>query len=611
MIGFAILCSTLLASAPPPPAPSLFSGYTLGPAGSPHPWMTVDQATINFDLVKAAPEKMTLRLSGSLVEIDLAHFIQRTGYETDDEGGPVIPDPDASPEDMAFYWHGTGRGQTLHLTWHKGGVFGTSYGPIGSFLIEPSAAGPFAVQIRAVNPEAWTQHHLPPDESTPDDMALLRKRSLWAASSSTGPTDQQPPTAGPPIARPRLDQKDGRGSNSCVQQPINLGTWDPSCTLEPLGSGSQLDILVLYTPAALAEVAKESPNDPVIAMRARIENEVNVTNTIFRESAIEGVELYLKGIAPTPGGRNDDTPTGSDYEKSVQQMQWLNGAGDPEGTIPRRPATGNPAVQALREAHEADIVGMVQADFYGACGAAVQTRMHYNQGRDFEPEVGAGTAQRLAEPGPSYFYASGFIVDMDCSAARWDFAHEVLHILGVQHDPASDPEGYSPWSDIRASCPDAFGWRQRGTYHNNNKDDDADEYRRHRHRDLMAYPSSFHGGTGGLPGICYPRPDLPGPPFYGWNCPRVDRLSNRDLEWNGYEDVHGNDPGPDDFGVNPFGTFQPPPPGNRHRIGSEPGQPDAWRGGDARFAAMRVSRLVAQYCSRPDLGFADGFEAQP
>ncbi len=570
--------------------------------------MTVDQATINFDLVKSAPEKMTLRLGGSLVEIDLAHFIQRTGYETDDEGGPVIPDPDATPEEMAFYWHGTGRGQTLHLTWHRGGVFGTSYGPIGSFLIEPSAAGPFAVRVRAVNPEAWIQHHLPPDESAPDDRTLLKSRSLWAASPSTGPTDQRPPTAGPPIARPRFDQKDGRGMNSCVEQPIVLGTWDPSCTLEPLGSGSQLDILVLYTPAALAELDIEDPGNGLANLRARIENEVNVTNRIFYKSGIEGVHLVLKGIAPTPGGRDDTDPPGPEpYDMASQQMQWLNGPDDPKGTIPRRPAIGNPAVQALREAHQADIVGMVQADFYGACGAALQTRMHYNQGRDFEPEVGAGTAQRLAEPGPSYFYASGFIVDMECSAARWDFAHEVLHILGVQHDPASDEEGYSPWTYVRASCPDAFGWRQRGTYHNNNKDDDADEYRRHRHRDLMAYPHSFHGGTG-LPGNCYERPDLPGSPFFGWNCPRVDRLSNRDLEWNGYKDVHGGDPGPDIFDVQSFGTFQPAPPGNRHRIGSEPGQPDAWRGGDARYTAIRVSRQVAQFCSRPPLIFANGFE---
>ncbi len=111
----------------------------------------------------------------------------------------------------------------------------------------------------------------------------------------------------------------------------------------------------------------------------------------------------------------------------------------------------------------------------------------------------------------------------------------------------------------------------------------------------------------GVPGPCYFRADRPFGPWYGFKCPRVDRLSNRNLEWNGYS---GSGQG-QDTEVQPFGTFQPPPPGNRHRIGSEPNQPDAWRGGDARYTAIRVSRQVAQYCSRPDLGFADGFEAQP
>ncbi len=600
----------------------------MGPSGSPHAWLTVDQAAIDFDLVKSAPSKMNLRLRGTTVEIDLKHFIQREGYSTDDEGGPVIADPAATPDQMAFYWYGTGQGQTLHLTWHKGGVFGTSYGELGVFLLEPSGLGPFSVQVRAVNPESWTQHPEPPAEKSGSAQDLLKSRSLWAVSQAWGLPGDQPPTApAPSIARPRFDQPSKGTMPYCAEQrgpsgdplppstPIPMGNWDPSCTLEPLGAGRHLDILVLYTPAALARMQTDPPTlDPLIALRARIENEVNTTNTIFRESAIEGVQLVLKGIEPTPDNRDDGTPPVNlpPNVRAIQQLLWL--VGPPQQSAPFRPATGNPAVMALREAYQADIVGMVQASFYGACGIALPTHIEYSTAVGVEPPIGGSQAQ-IKEPGPLFYHAAGFIADMDCAAAKWDFAHEVLHILGVQHDPATEYfQGGLAWnqSPNRPACPDAYGWRQPGDLvfadpPQGYKIDDENAYRRHRHRDLMAYAdtSSFFSG---FPGQCYFRADRPGPPYYSWNCPRVDRLSNRDLEWNGFQNEHGSDGW---FGVEPFGTFQPPPPNNRHRIGSEPGAPDAWRGGDARFTAMRVSRLVAAYCERPDLGFENGFEAQP
>ncbi len=618
----------------PPPAPALFSSYSPGPVGSPHAWLTIDEATIHFDFLKSAPEEMIVELASVPIQMQLKHFIQGAGYATDDEGGPVIADPDATPEEMAFYWYGTGGGQTLHLTFHHGGVFGTSYGPRGSFFIEPRAGGLGAVRVRAVNPESWIQHpelavEDPTSVSSPGQQDPGKTRSLWAPAKSPGPPAHQPPRSpSPPLSRPRFDQKGKSQAPYCREQPIDLRSWDPSCTLEPLGTGSSLDILVLYTPAALELAESQNPlQDPLISMRARIENEVNTTNTIFRESGIEGVQLFLKGIEPTPGGQDDGTPDPNlpDNERAVEQYTWLVGSRGPQadpnepGDFVERPATGNPAVEVLREAYQADIVGMVQASFYGFCGIAHQTNMRYKDAEFEDPPVGSDGQARRAVPGPTFYHAAAFIADMNCAAATWDFAHEVLHILGVQHDPGSDVAGDIRRRRERAACPNAFGWRQPGGDPNPmGPNFDTNAFRRHRHRDLMAYTNqNFNVDQTGLPPSCYAGPMEP--PFYGFLCPRIDRLANRELEWNGYPPDPDQDPPPDypsPYGVQPFGSFvsanpQLAPPGNRHRLGSEPGVPDLWRGTDARFTAIRVSRLVADFCSRPDLGFADGFEAQP
>ncbi len=89
MIGFAMRCTPRLSSAP---APSFFSAYAIGPARSPHAWLTIDSAAIDFDLIKSAPTRMSLRLRGT--EVELKRFIERQGYESDDEGGPTTVDPE-------------------------------------------------------------------------------------------------------------------------------------------------------------------------------------------------------------------------------------------------------------------------------------------------------------------------------------------------------------------------------------------------------------------------------------------------------------------------------------------------------------------------------------
>ena len=189
-----------------------------------------------------------------------------------------------------------------------------------------------------------------------------------------------------------------------------------------------IDVMVLYTPAALTTGAPSGAGNSTAVMNAEIQASVDQANTIYDNSGIwQQIRLVHKAqISPFTESGNLAT--------DVANLK------------------SDATAQSLRNEYGADLVLLQLANGGGYCGRAYD----------------------ILNPVSTAWAPNGYaVVAYDCSSSNKSFAHELGHLMGARHDwyvdgtngsPYTYNHGYShlsaadPWRTVMAynyECADA------------------------------------------------------------------------------------------------------------------------------------------------------------
>lgn len=165
----------------------------------------------------------------------------------------------------------------------------------------------------------------------------------------------------------------------------------PEVEVAASSSASEIDMLVLFTPAA-----KQRLGGGANGMEAIADLLSEEINQAYQNSEISGVSIDVVGV------------TEYDYEEIGDTQQDLYSY------------RTDPVVRQLRDRYSADIVHLVVADVgYGSCGRAATLSL---------------------QPGRAYALS----VDSCLNAPQYTGVHEVGHLHGAQHHP-DDPVNSNPY----------------------------------------------------------------------------------------------------------------------------------------------------------------------
>jgi peptidyl-Asp metalloendopeptidase len=516
-----LACSAAQANDPP----ALFIEVTPGGDASPaEAYHGVWSVTINAEELKQPVQEITLNLPDQPpVVIRLEHWEPRAGYilEFDDEGNAHnVPDPEARPEDFSWLWYGKGDGWTVSLTLHQGIVAGRATSADFRYGLEPRP-GPIT-QLGLINSSYWKTH---PDEQP-------------------GKPTREPKLS---LSSPLSLQADKRPAPSLTSG--TKGSWDYSCpTALNVAQTHVVDVLVMYTSGYLIYAGS------IPQVEAQVQAGLDDANTSLRNSEMHALRFSLAGVEALPTSTNYDTVG------IVATLDWLSG-NTPSFTYPYCSfASPNTAVRSRRNAKYADVVALARRDqttpLEGSCGVGWVQRVVYNNGCEMEP----GPAW-----GDTFPY---FVFNPQCSADRLNFAHEIGHTLGMEHDPVNSDVGAG---GAAPSCPWSFGHRRA----------DTGVAQSYRFRTVMAYWNNASAFSLPGPAACASSSD----------CQQIDAYSNWNLQWAGPS------------GIQPLPLLP-----SSALIGVQSpwisGQPKA----HAFDTMQRLGAIVADYRTRPDAIFADDFE---
>jgi hypothetical protein len=494
---------------PTPPLPplepvDLFLAVDEAPAEPMPQYRQLWSAQVNEEAIRQPAAVIRLNGPGMpAIEVRQLRWSPRSGYielyNKDDPNRPiVVPDPNARPEDFSWHWYGKAGYTTVSLTVERGVLAGRVWLRDKRYALRPSGAG---LLLGQTNSNYWQLH---PETGLGESLSSAR------AVSPGGPMNN--------FASP-------------------AGTWDHSCS-GPLPSGYHVvDVLVLYTPGILSAYGSAA------GVEAKIRIEVDDANNALMRSGINSISYHLAGIEFLPSSGFYDT---SDI---VQGLQTLSGV-VPTGSPPYCQLSDNTDVLGRRNSLHADIVALARRDQtgQGTCGYSFIQRRQM------------GFCEH--EAGPTFERYAYMIFDPECGADAQNFAHELGHQLGADHDPGN----YSGSGFIQ-SCPWSYGHRS---------DDSAYGF-----RTVMAYPTANQTGI--------PAPDCQSEA----DCPLIDAFSTPELEWTG-------------SALQP--TPVPPAPPQGLPIGLSPPPPNGWQPAHVADTLRRLGPVSAAFRQRPDSVFVNGFQ---
>ena len=447
------------------------------------------------------------------------HWEARAGFIPSPEGyGGQIADPQAASSAFSWRWYGkSDRGYTLALTLVKGQLAGRIWAPANvHYALEPNRD---TTTLGLIRPDFWSMHS--PEQEDPSEVKGLQVQSQVTPRSRFG---------------------------------IG-GSWDLDCKHTLVPRLDPIDVLVMYTPGMITPPPAGTGYASVAQLTTAVQASIDDANQALRNVGIFSFSFTLRGIEPADPGNYDNIS----IRDALEVLSGIDytGTGPTWCTFP-----GNPQVSARRSDMWADVVALARADNFG------------------ENSCGQSRAQRHVEildcprdPGPGYKQFAYLVFNPKCNPDRLNLAHELGHVVGMEHDPENATPLVPP---NKPSCPWSFGHRR------------ADVAPRYRFHTVMAYARDTPA-MGGVPGPaqCASESD----------CPLIDAYSDPLQYWHGYDD-----------GVNtpPF-ELQPSPVGSASAIGELNHPP--WRPSQATDTLRRIAPIVAQFFDRPDGIFEDGFES--
>ncbi len=477
--------------------------------------VTIEQAAI-----QQPAEAIELNLPDhETVLVSRLHWEARAGFIPSADGyNGQIPDPDAEPSVFSWRWYGkSDRGYTIALTLSQGQLAGRIWAPANvHYTLEP---GRDATTLGLIRRDFWGLHPPEPDDPRADEATTLEP----AASASIN--------------------------------GISLGgAWDLTCSGPLPTAFSPIDVLVMYTPNMI-DGTSPTGYASLAAFTAAVQTSIDNANQALRNVGIYSYAYSLRGIEPADAqGYSDLTITKAlGVFSGIQNAEPL---ADPWCTYP-----GNAYVAGRRTAMWADVMALARASNDNLCGVSKGQR--HVEIRDCP-----------RDPGPGYSPFAYLVFNPKCDADKLNLAHELGHILGMEHDPKNASNLQPP---NKPSCPWSFGHR-RG---------DISGASRFRFHTVMAYPTD--AGTIGLAG----------PPqcLNAADCPLIDAYSDPTREWDGFDDGINLPP----YGLRPLGSLAGAwPIGDITTL--------TWRDSNATQTLPRLAPIVAAFQARPDRIFANGFE---
>ncbi len=203
-----------------------------------------------------------------------------------------------------------------------------------------------------------------------------------------------------PCAGAMTDAAGGAGRFASVLPPDSPVRLDRET--EESG-GPVIDVLVAHTESAQREAGGKAE------MASAIQNMVDLTNLVFRNSGVKATLRLAGSVELTPGELRENT-----------QREYLRVLGRDE------------TIEKLREEGKADLVTLL---------------LSRGEGENNSCGVGYLLTQRNRESGSGAFS----VVKLSCAIGNLTFPHELGHNMGLEHDPAN---GRAPES---ALTPYAFG----------------------------------------------------------------------------------------------------------------------------------------------------------